>query len=99
MPTEPRWHDLLDAAVPDPQAPPDALDRLTRAVNARRRRIRTVQASTAVAAVTVALILAITAPWSSRDDRSNQLEPGPSSPQPVGTAPAGAVAYKCANDI
>src|SRR4051794_15971849 len=99
MSLEPRWHDLLDAAVPDPQSPPDALDRLTRAVNARRRRVRTIQASTAVAAVAVALILAITAPWTSREGRSDQLGPGPSSPQPAGTAPAGAVAYKCANDI
>ena len=99
MGTESGWHDLLDAAVPEPALRTDALDRLGEAVmRARRRRRARLVAAPAALVTAAAVTVVLTAPWDSGPRGGNRVTVGRSpSPSSLAAGLSGAVAYKCGN--
>lgn len=101
MRTDPGWQDLLDAAVPKPEVPADALSRLDQAVaTARRQRRARMVAVPAALAATAAVVLGLTTPWNSGRGGFNRITVGHPTPPAEGSdGLTGAVAYKCGDSI
>lgn len=99
MPSETSWHDLLDAAVPEPEISTGVLDRVAAAATvARRRRRLLLAAGPVVVAVLTASGISLAIGTSSGNSH-RAGSPLPPSSNDVVDGLTGAVAYKCGNLI